>query len=159
MPGRRSKHSYSDTFINHIHHHQKYSSSYHHLTSKSEIIRYGLSYNFYHFSTAKDEVMQLFQHIDQKFHRYMELESSNTCFELSTELTPDFVLTTKNNSKYDDIHNCQTERFQITMEKEDDQNETLSLIIDEDQEKLDTITLSSADKDNYDSLDLDIEQG
>jgi hypothetical protein len=104
-------------------------------------------HRFHQHRSIKEET----KHIRQKFKHYIELESSNTCLEASTEFTPDFLLTTINNSKYDD--DDQTEQFGIDTEKQD------YSIINENHEKIDTLTFNSIEKENYDSLDLDTEQG
>ena len=109
--------------------------------------------------TTKEETKQFVKRIGQKFQHYIELESSNTCVEASTEFTPDFLLPTINNSKYD-VDDDQTEQFGIDTEKQDYQTDTISLIINEQDKKIDTLTFNSTEKENYDSLDLDIvEQG
>jgi hypothetical protein len=149
LPGRRLNHALSDTFIYHIHHHQQYSNSYHQLNSFSETTLHKLM----HYWSTKEKT----KYIGQKFQQYIELESSNTCLEASTEFTPDFILTTIKNSKYDD--DDQTEQFGIDTEKQDYQTDTISLIIKKNQEKIDTLTFNSTEKENYDSLELDIEQG
>jgi hypothetical protein len=110
-----------------------------------------------HWST-KEKTKHLLKRIGQKFQYYIELESSNTCLEASTEFTPDFLLTTINNSKYDNDDD-QTEQFGIDAEKQDYQTDTISLIINKNQDKIDTLTFNSTEKENYDSLELDIEQG
>jgi hypothetical protein len=107
-------------------------------------------------SLTKEKTQHLLKHIGQKFQRYIELESSNTCLEASTEFTPDFLLNTMNSSKYDDDED-QTQQFGIDTEKQDYQTETNSLIIDKNQLKIDTLTFNSTEKENYDSLEL--EQG
>ncbi len=147
--GCRPNHALSDTFIYHIHHHQQYSNSYHQLNSFSETTLHKLM----HYWSTKEKT----KYIGQKFQQYIELESSNTCLEASTEFTPDFILTTIKNSKYDD--DDQTEQFGIDTEKQDYQTDTISLIIKKNQEKIDTLTFNSTEKENYDSLELDIEQG
>jgi hypothetical protein len=112
-----------------------------------------------HWST-KEETKRLLKSIEQKFQHYVELESSNTCLEASTEFTPDFLLTTTiNNSKYDDDNDDQTEQFGIDIEKQDYQTDTISLIINGKQDKIDTLTFNSTEKENYDSLDLEVEPG
>jgi hypothetical protein len=111
-----------------------------------------------HWST-KEKTKHLLKRIGQKFQYYIELESSNTCLEGSTEFTPDFLLTTNNNLKYDNDDDDQTEKFGIDTEKEDYQTDTLSLIINKSQQKIDTMTFNSTEKETYDSLELDIEQG
>lgn len=95
--------------------------------------------------------------LGQKFQRYIELESSNTCFEASTEFTPDFLVTTMNNSKYDE--DAQTEQFGIDTKKAGCQTDTISLIIDKKQEEIDTLAFNSTEKENCDSLELDVEAG
>jgi hypothetical protein len=137
LPGRRLNHALSDTFIYHIHHHQQYSSSHHQLISFSETIIH---------SSTKEQTQHLLKRIGQKFQHYVELESSNTWLEASTEFTPDFLLTTMNSSKYDD--DDQTQQFGIDTEKQDYQIEN--------QPKIDTLTFNSTEKENYDSLELDI---
>ena len=52
--------------------------------------------------------------MQQKFQRYIELESSNTWLEASTEFTPDFFMASMNNSKHDDD---QTEQFAFEIEQ------------------------------------------
>ncbi|CAF2684010.1 unnamed protein product [Rotaria sp. Silwood2] len=158
LPGRRPNHAFSDTFIYHIHQRQQYSSSYHQLISFSETTINSLMHPFHHHWTTKEETKHLFKRIGQKLQHYIELDSSNTCLEASTEFTPDFVLTTINNSKYDDDDDDQTEQFGIDTEKQDYQTDTISLVTNEQKEKTDTLTFNSTEKDNYDSLDLDIEQ-
>ncbi|CAF0996672.1 unnamed protein product [Rotaria sordida] len=159
LPGHRLNHAFSDTFIYHIHHHQQYSSSYHQLISYSETTINSLIRRFHHRWTIKEETKHLFKRIEQKFQHYIELDSSNTCLEVSTEFTPDFLLTTINNSKYyDENDDDQTEQFGIDTEKQDYQTDTISLATNEQQDKIDTFTSNSTEKDNYDSLDFDIEQ-
>lgn len=151
LPGRRLNHALSDTFIYHIHHHQQYSSSYHQLISFSETTIHSLINRL----STKEKILQC---IGQKFQHYVELTSSNTWLEASTEFTPDFLLNTMNSSKYDDDDD-QTQQFGIDTEKQDYQTETISIIIDKNQPKIDTLTFNSTEKENYDSLELDIEQG
>src|SRR5436305_1636090 len=74
-----------------------------------------------HLSLAtKEDHQRLLQRIGRKFQRYVELESSNTCLGASTEFTPDFLLTTTNNSKYD--NDDQTEQFGFDIENREDCN-------------------------------------
>ena len=101
-----------------------------------------------HRSSTKEKTKHLLERIAQKFQHYIELESSNTCLEGSTEFTPDFLLTTMNNSKPDD--DDQTEQFGI---------DTIPLIINQNEEKIDTLTFNSTEKENCDSLEIDMEQG
>ena len=159
LPGRRLNHAFSDTFIYHIHHYEQYSSSNHRLISFSETTMHSLMHRFHHRWTTKEETKHFVKRIGQKLQHYIELESSNTCVEASTEFTPDFLLPTINNSKYD-VDDDQTEQFGIDTEKQDYQTDTISLIINEQDKKIDTLTFNSTEKENYDSLDLDIvEQG
>jgi hypothetical protein len=115
LPGHRPKHALSDTFIYQMHH-QQYSSSHHHFISFSETTIHSLI----HRSSTKEETNHLLKHIGRKFKHYIELKSSNTCLEGSTEFTPDFLLTTMNNSKYDEDDD-QTEQFGIDNEKQNHQ--------------------------------------
>ncbi|CAF4866234.1 unnamed protein product [Rotaria sp. Silwood1] len=158
LSDRRPNHAFSDTFIYHIYHRQQHSFSCHRLISFSETTINSFMHRFDHHWITKEETKHLFKRIGQKLQHYIELDSSNTCLEASTEFTPDFLLTTINNSKYDDSDD-QTEQFGIDTEKQDYQTDTISIITNEQQEKLDTLTFNSTEKDNYDSLDLDIEPG
>ncbi|CAF4675746.1 unnamed protein product [Rotaria sp. Silwood1] len=158
LSDRRPNHAFSDTFIYHIYHRQQHSFSCHRLISFSETTINSFMHRFDHHWITKEETKHLFKRIGQKLQHYIELDSSNTCLEASTEFTPDFLLTTINNSKYDD-NDDQTEQFGIDTEKQDYQTDTISIITNEQQEKLDTLTFNSTEKDNYDSLDLDIEPG
>jgi len=67
----------------------------------------------------------LARYLDEQFKHFIELQSSNTYLEASTEFTPDFILTTMNSSKHE-----QTEQFGI-----------------------DTLAANSNEKENYDSLE------
>ncbi|CAF4071089.1 unnamed protein product [Adineta steineri] len=135
LSGHRLNHTLSDTFIYHIHHHQQYSPSNHKLISYSETTIHSLMHRFHQqCSTKKEETKRLLKCIGQKFQHYIELESSNTCLEASTEFTPDFLLTTINTLKYDE--NDQTEQFGIDIDKQDYQT--------------DTLTFNSSEKDNHD---------
>lgn len=143
LPGRRLNHALSDSYIDRLHHYQQYSSSHHQFNSFSDT---NLP------SSSKEQTGYL---LTRTFPRYIELESSNTCLEASTEFTPDFLLTTMNNSKYDE--DAQTEQFGIETKKVDCQTDTLSLIIDKKQEEIDTLAFNSSEKENCDSLELDME--
>jgi hypothetical protein len=107
--------------------------------------------------STKEKTKYLLKHIGEKFQHFIELESSNTCLEASTEFTPDFLLKIINTSKYED--DDQTEQFGIDTEKQDYHTDTISLIINKNQDKIDTLTFNSTEKENYDSLELDIEHG
>ncbi|UJR38318.1 hypothetical protein I4U23_030988 [Adineta vaga] len=111
LPTRRLDHALSETFIHHL---QRCSTSHHRITSFSET----LIHHLHQSSSTKEKTKHLLKYIDRKFQHYIELESSNTFLEASTEFTPDFLLTTMNNSKYDDDED-QTEQFGIDLEKQE----------------------------------------
>jgi hypothetical protein len=69
---------------------------------------------------GKEDHQRLLQRVGRKLQRYVELESSNTCLGASTEFTPDFLLTTTNNSKYD--NDDQTEQFGFDIQNHEDCN-------------------------------------
>ncbi|CAM4827703.1 unnamed protein product [Rotaria magnacalcarata] len=158
LPGGRPKYVFSDTFIYHTRHHQKYSSSCQQLISVSDTNIHALMNSFHHHRTIKEEIKQLLKRVGQIFRRYVELESSNTCFEASTEFTPDFLLAPMNSFKNDGADNDQTEQFGIDTEQPGYETDRISFGFGDQQEKFDTLTFNSTEKENYDSLDLDIEQ-
>lgn len=85
-------------------------------------------------SKEKNEIEVTNRHLTKKFQYLIELQSSNTCLEGSTEFTPDFLLTAKTNSKLDDED--QTEQFGIETissidEQTDDRFEFRSIKFDE----------------------------
>lgn len=143
LPGRRLNRALSDTYIYRI---QQSSSSHHRLNSFSE-------------TTIHSFVRRshLLKRLGRKFQQFIELESSNTCFEASTEFTPDFLVTTMNTSKYDE--DDQTEQFGIETKSRDCRTDTMSVIIDKNHEEMDTLAFNSTEKENCDSLELDIEPG
>ncbi|CAF4494212.1 unnamed protein product [Rotaria socialis] len=158
LPGGRPKYVFSDTFIYHTRHHQKYSSSCQQLISVSDTNIHAIMNSFHHHRTTKEEIKQLLKRAGQIFCRYVELESSNTCLEASTEFTPDFLLTPMNNLKNDGADNDQTEQFGIDTEQQGYETDRISFGFGDQPEKFDTLTFNSTEKENYDSLDLDIEQ-
>lgn len=141
-----------------ISHRQTYKSSYHRFNSFSETILCSLKHHFDYHRIKRAATEQLSHCIGQRFHYFIELESSNTCLEASTEFTPDFLSTIINNSKYDD-DNVRTESFAIGFDEPDYQTDTMSLVVNEQDEKTDTLTFSSIEKENHHNLNLDFEQG
>ena len=157
LPGHRPNRYFSDTLTYHIHRQQQYSSSYNQLISWSETDIHSLQHRFHDHRAVDKKTKHMFEWTRQKLQRYIELESSNTCLEASTEFTPDFLLTTINNSKYgDDDDDEQTEQFGINTEKQDYQIETICVTINKQE---DTLTFNSTDKGINNSLDFDIEPG
>lgn len=78
--------------------------------------------HFSNWSKEKSEIEETNRCRKRKFQYLIELQSSNTCLEGSTEFTPDFLLTAKTNSKVDDED--QTEQFGIeTISSIDEQND------------------------------------
>lgn len=102
LPGRRLHRSLSDAVLSRPH---RSAASNHRIFSLSETLLHRYPRSF----VAKGGQQRLLRCIGQKLQRYVELESSNTCLEASTEFTPDFVLTATNNSKYE--NDDQTEQF------------------------------------------------
>lgn len=86
-----------------------------------------------------------------RFQYLVELQSSNTCFEGSTEFTPDFLPTAMSNSKYDDEH---TEQFGFDSDQPKYLNDNLPSISDDKEEKLETLTFDSIDQESDDSLNF-----
>ena len=88
----------------------------------------------------------------KRFQYLIELQSSNTCLEGSTEFTPDFLLTAMTNSKLDDEDH--TEQFGIETDQQRYFLDTISSRIDDQQDKLETLTFDSIDDgESEDSLD------
>ena len=90
--------------------------------------------------------------ISKRFQYLIELQSSNTCLEGSTEFTPDFLLTAMTNSKFDDDDH--TEQFGIETDQQRYLLDTISSRVDDPQDKLETLTFDSIDGESDDSLDL-----
>ncbi|CAF0719024.1 unnamed protein product [Adineta ricciae] len=99
LPSRHLHYALSDTFVHRL---QRYSISHPRISSFSETFIHHLHQSS---SLPKNKLKRLL--------KFVELESSNTFLEASTEFTPDFQITTMNSSKYDD----HTEQFGIDIGK------------------------------------------
>ncbi|CAF1341320.1 unnamed protein product [Adineta ricciae] len=99
LPSHHLHYALSDTFVHRL---QRYSISHPRITSFSETFIHHLHQSS---SLPKNKMKPLL--------KFVELESSNTFLEASTEFTPDFQITTMNSSKYDD----HTEQFGIDIGK------------------------------------------
>ena len=165
MPLHRRLHqsfrSLSDTCVGSIHHHHRHLDQQQQLLSSSirlvSISEPDLSLWLKFRCSKFSKHSKHFKLFQQKFSYFIELESSNTYLEASTEFTPDFFLSTMNNSKYDEER---TEQFGI-----DVYNQTMrpnvfsSISSDEQEEQKLSVVSNSQHEQNQDSLNLLTDEG
>ena len=95
LPGRRSLYALSDTWIDRLRHQQRYASSASRLVSRSEPMIVSLPSD------------QRRRWTPERFPCLIELASSNTCLEASSEFLPDFFIRSKHDQN-------PTEQFHAT---------------------------------------------
>lgn len=96
LPGRRSLYALSDTWIDHLRHQRRYASSSPRLASRSEPMIGSLPFDD-----------QRRRWTPERFPCLIELASSNTCLEASSEFLPDFFIHPKHDQN-------PTEQFHAT---------------------------------------------